>query len=312
MSEINHPSQEEEKQSPAVPAQSESSESSVDDSYRLHNLSFAEIVLLSAIFLALIFVGSAVLVSLYSNEGKLPAIPENIWLPILITGLAAVAILSLALAFWAIYMRSAYLKDGPALVPEKWGRTIDELKQSSSARHVEFQKTLDEVHASVQQSTGVQREEAEKLLESFLTLQQALNNRDEEIARLKKGYDAKVFSRFLRRFIRVDRALRKKEHEASDEEAKKNYRSLRAIMEDALEECGVTEFVPEEGANYLKSGAAVADNPREIEADAEEQDYLIAEIVSPGYILEGEGETETLVPARVAIYRYRPSRTEEH
>ncbi len=219
-----------------------------------------------------------------------------------IIGLLIVTSISLVASFWHYYVRSIYIKDGPALVPEKWGSIIGELIEFSRIQHAQSEVSL----SKVQQFSAEQSKKSNALLESFLTLQEALSARDEEIARLKKGHDAKVFKRFLNRFLRVDRSLREMEEEFSSQGDQKNYRYLARIMQDALEECGVEQFIPEVGSDYRDSGPQIADDPTVLATDDPSQDFKISVIETAGYILEGEGGVEVIVPSKVSIFRFNP------
>lgn len=225
---------------------------------------------------------------------------------ILAMGLILVTTISLVIAFWAHHARSIYLKDGPALVPEKWGMILEGLTEFFKLQHSQSQASL----AAAQKATEIQAEKSNEVLESFLTLQEALTARDNEIARLKKGHDAKIFKRFLNRFIRVDRALGEMEAEFSDPAQQKNYRYLKRVMQDALEECGVEEYWPDTGADYRDAGPEIAEEPAVIDTDDPEQDFRIAAVLSKGYVVTGEGDGEVIVPAKVSIFRLRQQENE--
>ena len=214
-------------------------------------------------------------------------------------GMIMVSAISLAIAFWAHHARSIYLKNGPALVPERWGLVLTKLTDSFELQHLEAKTSL----ATMQSSTELVAEKSNELLQSFLTLQEALSARDDEIARLKKGHDAKVFKRFLNRFIRVDRSLSEMETEFADPAHQKNYRYLKRIMQDALEECGVEEYWPDTGVDYRDAGPEIAEDPAIIETEDPAQDFMIAEVLTKGYVIDGEGDSEVIVPARVSIFR---------
>ena len=113
------------------------------------------------------------------------------------------------------------------------------------------------------------------------------------------------------RFVRVDRSLREMEGEFSGDEHKKNYRYLVRLMQDALEECGVEQFIPEVGSDYRDAGPQIADDPTVIETEDADKDFKIADIQSAGYVLVGEGETEVVIPSRVSIYRVKSLLSEE-
>jgi hypothetical protein len=253
--------------------------------------------LIATLFFASLFLNLSFILQ---KETEFSAQSTTHWF--LIFGLIFITIISLIISFWNYHVRSIYLKDGPALVPERWGLILSELIEVWKLQHTQSQSSL----SSVQRYTEEQTKRSNDLLESFLTLQDALTLRDEEISRLKKGYDAKIFKRFLMRFVRVDRSLREMAAEFSDDNHKKNYKYLVRLMQDALEECGVEQFIPELGSDYRDAGPQIADDPTIIETDDTNKDFKIAEIGSVGYVIIGEGETEVVIPSRVSIFRAKP------
>ncbi len=278
------------------------SEESGHEEQLIQRFSLGKIVVLSILCTLVVAV---VLLSFGSGNSDTSQDGDFPW--VLVIGLVVVTSISLVISFWTYYVRSIYIKDGPALVPEKWGAIIGELIKSSQTSDTRFQKIL----GKVQKSSEEQSKKSNDLLESFLTLQNALNSKDDEIARLKKGYDAKIFKRFLMRFIRVDRSLGEMQEESENEKESKNYKYLSRIMQDALEECGVERFTPEIGSDYRDEGPQIADDPTVLPADDESQDFKIAVVESVGYILEGEGDVEVVVPSKVSIFRFNYGNEEE-
>ncbi len=277
--------------------QQENTISSESTNSTIQRFSIVKVVVWSV--LAALFIGSVFLnISLMTKESSDPS-PSETFHWVLIIGLIIVTTISLVISFWTYYVRSIYIKDGPALVPEKWGSIIGKLIEDYKIHHSQSQMSL----AKVQQSSEDQSRKSDDLLESFLILRNTLNSKDEEIARLKKGYDAKIFKKFLRRFIRIYQSLREMEQELGNQEHEKNYKYLSRIMQDALEECGVEKFTPEIGSDFRKAGPEIADDTTVRHTDDESQDFMLAEVESIGYILEGEGK-EVIVPSKVAIFRF--------
>lgn len=220
---------------------------------------------------------------------------------IVIAGLLIITAISLSVNFWLFYVRSIYLRDGPALVPEKWGRILvnltDGTKKSSSSMLSGLQKVME--------ASRFQSQKSEELVESFLTLQSVISNRDEEIARLRKGHDAKVFKRFLKGFIRVSIALEEIFEEEHIPDHVKNYRFLYRKIQNALEDCGVEVTYPEIGADYRELGDEVDDDPEMVVTEDSALDYKIESVISPAYVIVGEGDMEVIVPARVKIHQLK-------
>lgn len=186
---------------------------------RLQRFPLVKVTLISVAFV--LFIASVFLNISYFMNGYLSS-GQFHW--VLIIGLIVVTTISLVISLWSYHARSILLKEGPALVPEKWGEIIGRLCNLWEEHHSQSQASL----ARVQQSSEEQRKKSDDLFDSFLTLQEALSIRDEEISRLKKGYDAKIFKKFLRRFIRIERSLCEMEHEFSGQEHQKNYTYLQA------------------------------------------------------------------------------------
>lgn len=237
----------------------------------------------------------------------MPETPEaqtdsRLFLVVIVASLLVTS-LSIGVSFWLYYVRSILLKDGPALVPEKWGLILQDLTSTTALSKQQIVETM----SSVYQSSLKQFENSESLLKSFLTLQEAVSLRDKEIERLKEGHDTKVFKRFLMRFVRVSRAIREIHDESSGTSQEKDYKYLLRLIEDALEECGVEIYMPTLGLDYREVGPEIADNPKTIAAVDPHKDYAIAAVDSPGYVIEGEGGVQVIVPAKVSIYRVEQS-----
>jgi molecular chaperone GrpE (heat shock protein) len=252
-------------------------------------------------FLVALFLSSIILnVSLLTSDERAPAINTSVLNWLLVFGLLIVTAGCLTFSFWSYYARSVHLKDGPALVPEKWSIVLYDLLRHWNL----YQKQSQTLLAKVNADSEKQGNQADELLNSFLTLQQALSTRDAEISRLRQGYDAKIFKRFLQRFIRIDRSLNEMVNEFEGEEGQKNYKYLSRLMEDALEECGVEPFLPEIGSDYRDAGPQVADDPKTVTTHDEAEDFTILEVETAGYVINGEGEAEVIAPSRVSILRF--------
>jgi len=251
---------------------------------------------------------TSVLLNLASlHEGNLANFSNPGSLVTLIFGLIIITILSLVISFWNYHIRAIYLKDGPALVPEKWGKIILDLIKNSNSMNNNNQK----IFQKLKENSDIQNKKSEDLLESFLTLQETLSAREKEISRLKRGYDAKIFKKFLLRFIRIDRSLREMKKEFSGKENEKNYKYLSRIMQDALEECGVERFTPELGSDFRDAGDDVADEFTTEATNDPEMDFIMSDVISIGYKLIGEDEDEVIIPSKVKIFRKNIDQIEE-
>ena len=133
----------------------------------------------------------------------------------------------------------------------------------------------------------------------YVTLHGALDEKDAEIRRLKKGYDAQVFRKFLIRFIRTDLAVN---DFVQDVETKSEALDLiKRLLEDALDECGVERFSPAIGGDYRRA-EGVADNPRKTLSHNVDDRYKIAEVIEQGYRMKTPDGYEIVYPAKVRIF----------
>jgi len=143
---------------------------------------------------------------------------------------------------------------------------------------------------------------------TFLTLKDNLDQKDEELSRYKKGYDATIFKNFLLRFTRVDKVI--KEYMEGNKIDLDGLKDIQIQMDDALAECEVEMFSPEIGSNF-KTSIGVADNPDIKETSKESEDSIIAEVLKPGYRRKlpdkSSEEYQIITEAKVAIYVYKKS-----
>jgi cytoskeletal protein RodZ len=143
------------------------------------------------------------------------------------------------------------------------------------------------------------------LMEAFTVLQTTLDSRDKEIQRLKKGYDSEIFRTFLRRFIRVDKALCEEINALTTGNGVdlKDLEGIQNILRDALEDCKVFSFSPEIGGDFRKE-FGVADNPKTKLSNNHEDDFLIAEVIEEGFkLVTPEGPDQCIQPAKVLIFK---------
>ena len=135
-------------------------------------------------------------------------------------------------------------------------------------------------------------------------MRSALDERDKEIRRFKRGYDVEVYRKFLTKFARLDQAFAY--FEAQEQITADNLVSLRRLLANALEDCGVEPFAPMVGADY-RTAFGVSDHPKVIDTKNPGDDFVIAEVLEMGYQVRGTSQArlEVLIPARVAVFRYK-------
>ena len=88
-------------------------------------------------------------------------------------GLVVITAISLILSFWGLYIRSLNLRDGPALVPEKWGLTIHKLIEALQSYNEKNTSNLKKINESV----FGQEKKADELMESFFVMREVKQER---------------------------------------------------------------------------------------------------------------------------------------
>jgi len=140
------------------------------------------------------------------------------------------------------------------------------------------------------------------ILDGILAFQKTIDKKDAQIKRYQEGYDLTIFKRFLKQFIYADLALRAAHQRGKFTEEDAD--DIRAFLEDAFEECGITRFEPEVGILY-REAEGVKGNPKTVPTDDAKQNGTIAEVVEPGYVAENSANRERIIiyPAKVRIYQ---------
>ena len=220
------------------------------------------------------------------------------WLIFAVSALSITTTVAVAISFYLYYWRRILLAQPNTTVPEDWARFLQQVGQ----RLTKLDNLMTRELHQLNHNGSATRRQVSDMVETFLTLHTHLDERDAEIRRLKKGYDAQVFRKFLYRFIRVHLELCAilEAEEISEDDMK----TIKALMEDALDECDVQPFKPPLQVDWRRQ-EGIADSPTVIETEDADQAFRIAEVVEPGYRLGRDENAEVIVPAKVRIFALR-------
>ena len=199
------------------------------------------------------------------------------------------------------------MKEGNIYVtPEKWASKLTELSKAmekavnniaenngSSLNYI--QNSIKNIKSDTQKLT----EKTDKYTESYSTFQNKISELEEEIKRYKSGYDNKILKQFISKFIRINLSIKKLISNSNDN---KQLSNIHIMLEQAIEEAGVSIIIPKIGDDYTESNNQVADHPKQIETDNKESINKIAEVLEQGYELIGTNKNEVIIPAKVAVY----------
>lgn len=218
----------------------------------------------------------------------------NTWLYLLLIILSVTTAVAVSVSFYLYKWKKILLCQPNTLVPEKWGSYLADLGLTVNEQTEALNKNFQHFASLTVESSN----KITNLVETFMTLQKALDEKDLEIRRLKKGYDTDIIRKFLFRFIRVDQYL--EECLQSDTLDKGALNQAKKMLQFAFEECGVENFSPSIGEDFRKA-RGVSDNPKKTATDKIEDEYKIIEIIESGYRIKAGDDYEYIVPAKVKI-----------
>ena len=174
-----------------------------------------------------------------------------------------------------------------------------EERLASMARNLERIAQSDRSHGSETQSSpdgNEVKDEVQSIKDMLMRFQSALDDKDKEIERLKEGYDMSILESHLKRIARLHiRVIQK----AEDDPANKFLRNIGLMIEDSLEESGVTLEHPKKGGDAKEIWDRVEFVGHTSTPDPSLGRGQISEVISPAYIFSSGS---VLVRAAVKIY----------
>ena len=202
-----------------------------------------------------------------------------------------------------------FMKEGNIYVtPEKWAAKITELgKAMEKAVNIISENngsSLNYIQTSIKNiknDTQKITEETSKYTKSYSVFQNKISELEEEIKRYKSGYDNKILKQFISKFIRINLSIKKLLNNSNDDDIKR-LSNIHIMLEQAIEEVGVSIIKPKIGDDYTESNNQVADNPKQIETDNKDSINKIADVLEQGYELIGTDKNEVIIPAKVSVY----------
>ena len=213
---------------------------------------------------------------------------------VLLIVLSGATLISVAITFYLYRWRRLLLANPHMVVPEEFGRWTRDVVKAISA----LDRSIMVNTKGVERWGGSTEKSVADLVDTFMTLQKALDERDAEIRRLKAGYDVHIFQKFIGRFIRVDQAI--EDFIGMGKFDKDGFEQIRAVLEDALDECDVERFAPDIGVDYRQANG-VADNPKIVVPESQEDEFKIIEVLEPGYRIRGQEGFEVILASKVRI-----------
>ena len=219
--------------------------------------------------------------------------------------LSLLTLISISISFWLYYWRKLSIAGKEIMVPETFEKNIKNLNKVANNNSVNIQNALDNQTAALKSSSKRSddtNDEIARISEIITHLQKSIEDKEEEMERFKKGYDADIYHKFLLRFTRVDRVLKEYIDDGSID--LDGLEDIHTQMEDALLECRVESFSPEVGVDY-KTQDNIADNPKKTLTTDKEQHEKVEKVSQVGYFRVCEDDSiEIISQAKVVIFYY--------
>lgn len=221
-------------------------------------------------------------------------------------------------AFIFLYNRKRLelLKDKKFVEPETLQQTLQSFVSSVNkiGKELEQIKVINHntVAQIVQQTQSVLKEieiqskghgeGIDKMMDTFLTLNNKIDEKDAEIKRYKEGYDTENIKASLAGYIKVRDRI--KSYVDNEKTSLQDLDKLLIIVESAIDNLGASEIEIEIGDKFFDDKyVGLIDNPEVIETDDLEKDGTIASVVRKGYEIKGQERNTTIRNAKVTIYK---------
>ena len=144
----------------------------------------------------------------------------------------------------------------------------------------------------------------DEIFESFSVLQKSLNQKDDEIERLKKGYDLQILKKYVIKLLRVADTCDAIENDPKvSEETKKETTFISESLNDLLEDLGVEKYSIKPGVSTKSEvfGLPPANEWVKVKADKEEQLSNVKKTIKEGYFINAEIK-EVIKYPKIEVY----------
>ena len=144
----------------------------------------------------------------------------------------------------------------------------------------------------------------EEILESFSLLQKSLDIKDQEIERLKKGYDLQILKKYISKLIRVlDTCDAINQDPNITVETKNEVTFILDSLNDLLEDIGIKRYFIDEGVSTKSDefGLPPANEWIKFETDIEDQIFKVKKTLKDGYFIDAENK-EVLKYPKIEVF----------
>jgi hypothetical protein len=220
--------------------------------------------------------------------------------------LSVTTLISVSITFYLYRWRKIFLTEPHTYVPEETGQMIRTLTDGINHNSIIVDSNYKNLKQQLLQSSkdfsfksSDTNQQIKELAGMFLTLNKNLTEKEDEIRRLKQGYDTQLYKKFVKRFAMVDLAIGEM---LEDEEInRESFEEIKELLEDALDECEIFSFKAAVGDDY-RQAKGVAENPKIIESNNKENEFKISEVIQKGYGMKTPDGAEVIIPCKVKVF----------
>jgi hypothetical protein len=153
---------------------------------------------------------------------------------------------AVAISFYLYRWRKILSANTSFSVPEELISSLNSLGKEIRRSSTHLEHAICEHETSIKHIADTSTRTDERIteiLETSMLLQRALDERDAEIRRLRQGYDVEVFRRFISRFLRVKQLI--DDCHSLGQYTPEDYANVGRLLDDAFEECGLSNLPPQ-------------------------------------------------------------------
>lgn len=171
------------------------------------------------------------------------------------------------------------------------GRDFSNIKsgvQSEFERYTEILKK----QVNLNNDTSLEiSQKYEEILDSFSLLQESLDSKDQEIERLKKGYDLQILKGYILKIIKViDICDSVNQDQNTSQETKNEVTFISDSLNDLLDDMGVKKYYINSGISTKSDefGLPPANEWTKVKTNEENENFLVKNTIKHGYFIDAE------------------------
>ena len=218
--------------------------------------------------------------------------------------------ISLVINYTLLRWRSKYknqLISFPESLQEQFENLSKEFTTTKSTIRGDFgdytENLKKQMHSNQEVSKNVTKK-YDEIFESFSMLQKSLSQKDEEIERLKKGYDLQILKKYVIKLMRVsDTCDAIIQDPKTSSETKSETTFILESLYDLLEDLGIEKYTIKAGVSTKSEvfGLPPANEWVKVITDKKDQEFKVKKTIKEGYCNNAESKVVLKYP-KIEVY----------